>query len=54
VTIAVGKQIPVPKVTDPSQEEIDALHAKCVESMRETFEAYKHAAGYSDKELEIY
>jgi len=37
----VGSPIPVCKVANPSQEEIDKLHSRYIEDLKELYEKYK-------------
>jgi len=37
----VGSPIPVRKVANPSQEEIDKLHSRYIEDLKELYEKYK-------------
>ena len=37
----VGSPIPVRKVVNPSQEEIDKLHSRYIEDLKELYEKYK-------------
>ncbi len=54
VTIAIGEAVAEPrKVDNPTQEQIDELHSKCLEAMQRTFDKYKAAAGYPNQVLHI-
>ena len=49
----VGKPILSKKTAEPSQAEIDALHAKYVKGLREVFDNNKARLGYPDAELVV-
>ena len=50
----IGKPVEVGEAcAEPSDAEIDALHAKLCEAMVEAFDAQKGAFGWGDRELEI-
>lgn len=53
VTIAVGAPIPVERQENPSQEALDAVHARYVEALRALFEKHKAEVGMADRELEV-
>lgn len=54
MSLVFGKPIEVTQNDDPSDQEIDELYTKHYDTMREIFDKYKTAAGYSDDEtLEI-
>ena len=40
-TFTVGSPIPVRKVANPSQEEIDKLHSRYIEDLKQLYEKYK-------------
>ena len=40
-SLSVGKAIPVEKVLEPSQEDIDTLHEKYVAGLKDVFETNK-------------
>ena len=40
-TFTVGSPIPVEKVANPSQEEIDKLHSRYIEDLKDLYEKYK-------------
>jgi diacylglycerol O-acyltransferase 2 len=50
---AIGTPIEVPKVENPSQEDIDKFHALFVERLVALFDKYKAAYGWPDKKLII-
>ena len=39
--LTVGSPIPVRKVANPNQEEIDKLHLRYIEDVKELYEKYK-------------
>ncbi|KAL9963959.1 hypothetical protein ACROYT_G027523 [Oculina patagonica] len=41
ISVVVGSPIPVRKVANPSQEEIDKLHSRYIEDIKELYEKYK-------------
>ena len=47
----VGGPISVSKVNEPSQEEIDALHAKYLSALRELYDKYNPI--YGDPKVEL-
>lgn len=50
----VGAPIPVKKVENPSEEQINELHSKYVRKLKELFEEHRDACGESrDTELVI-
>ena len=55
VLSVVGEAIKVKQESNPSQETIDAVHARFVASLRAAFDGHKHLAGpaYAKKELEV-
>lgn len=50
-----GKAIEIPKIAEPSQEEIDIYHKKYVDEVVRIFNTYKSQAGklYEEKSLFI-
>jgi hypothetical protein len=51
--MVVGAAISVKKTVDPSEEEIDELHGKYVEGLKQLFDKYKARAGVGDRKLEV-
>lgn len=51
ITVVVGGPIPTAKVDEPSQEEIDALHAKYLEALRDLYDQYNPL--YGDPKVEL-
>lgn len=49
----MGRSIPVPLKPDPSDEEVDALHALLCDRMVQLFDRYKESYGWKDKKLII-
>jgi len=54
IYIVFGKPIRVNKIPNPSQEEVDELHKRFVDSIVDIFENYKTQFGFKDRKLEIY
>jgi len=50
----VGNPFCLPKIAEPSQEEIDKWHAIYVERLVDLFERNKAKFGYGERELELY
>jgi hypothetical protein len=50
----VGNPIILPKIAEPTQEQIDHWHAIYVDKLIDIFERNKAKFGYADRELEIY
>lgn len=50
---AMGKPIPVAKVDNPTQEQIDAVHAELLEAMVRLFDEHKASYGWEKKKLVI-
>ena len=50
----VGNPFRLPKIAEPSQEEIDKWHAIYVERLVDLFERNKAKFGYGERELELY
>jgi len=50
----VGNPFRLPKIAEPSQEEIDKWHAIYVEKLVDLFERNKAKFGYGERELELY
>lgn len=51
VTLAFGDPITCEQIERPTQEQIDAHHAKMIEGFRSVFEKHKDAYGWSNKTL---
>lgn len=47
----VGKPIPVERVAEPSQEQIDALHRRYMQELEVLFDAHKDNYGYGGHKL---
>jgi hypothetical protein len=45
--------MPVQKIDEPTQEQIDELHAAYVRALLTLFDAHKGKHGYADASLEI-
>uniref|UniRef100_A0A0G4GH31 Acyltransferase n=1 Tax=Chromera velia CCMP2878 TaxID=1169474 RepID=A0A0G4GH31_9ALVE len=54
IHVVVGKPFKVPKIENPSAEEIDRWHQRYIEEMKGLFNRHKERAGHGDKELEIW
>ena len=48
--VAVGKPIPGERVAEPTQAQIDALHARYTNELRDLFERWRGRAGYPESE----
>lgn len=53
LTNVVGRPIPVPKKSDPTEAELRAISKVYIEATREIFEKYKSEYGMADYELRI-
>lgn len=51
--IVVGKPIPVPKNPNPTEKEIDAVHATYMQELEQLFEKHKEECGYGDRTLTV-
>ncbi|OQR71673.1 2-acylglycerol O-acyltransferase 2-A-like [Tropilaelaps mercedesae] len=51
ITTVVGAPIHVDRVSNPSKEQVDELHAKYVAELIDLFETHKHRCGESGKKL---
>ena len=51
VLVSVGGPIPTAKVDEPSQEEIDVLHAKYLKALRALYDQYNPV--YGDPKVEL-
>lgn len=51
ITMVVGKVIAVDKVEQPTDEQVDALHARILNEMRVHFDRHKAALGWGEREL---
>eukprot|EP00249_Psilotum_nudum_P013489 c24359_g1_i1 orf=441-1265(-) len=54
VCVVVGKPIDVKKNLQPSDEEVQEVHAKFISSLEELFDKHKGYAGCTDSHLSIY
>jgi hypothetical protein len=50
---AMGRPIPVPKVDEPSDEDVDRVHAELLVAMVALFDEHKAAYGWEKKKLII-
>ena len=48
-----GKALHLPRIDEPSREDVDAWHAKYVAALKELYEEHKAQFGYGDRELQI-
>ena len=53
ITMAIGKLIEVPKVENPTSEQIDELHQRMMTEIQTTFDRHKDCIGWGDKVLEF-
>ncbi|KAG5187160.1 mono-or diacylglycerol acyltransferase type 2 [Tribonema minus] len=53
LVFAVGKPIPVPKVVNPTDEQVRELHAKFCKALVSLFDHYKAEYGWARKTLEL-
>lgn len=53
VLTAIGDVIPVPKLDEPTVEQINAYHSKLLEGFTQVFETHKAAYGWPHKKLEF-
>ncbi|CAB9530266.1 Diacylglycerol O-acyltransferase 2-like protein 6 [Seminavis robusta] len=53
ITMVYGDPIYVDKVAEPAQKQIDELHEKILNGIRDCFEEHKASLGWGDKELEF-
>jgi len=51
ITMAIGDLIQVKQVENPSQEEVDEVHAMILAAIEETFNTYKSALGWGHKTM---
>ncbi len=51
LTVVIGKPIRVEKIESPSREQIEAMHAKYVEALKELYETYNPI--YGDKNISL-
>jgi len=51
ITTVVGSPIPVEKISQPTQEDIDVLHTKYVNALKDLF--YAHRAEYADGSAQL-
>jgi len=53
VTMAFGRVIEVPKVENPTEEQIDEVHQKIIAATKQMFDVHKAALGWGDKEMKF-
>ena len=53
INVVVGKPIPVEKVAEPSDEQIDQLHVKYVQELKKLYETYRPYYGQEGVKLVI-
>lgn len=51
ITMVVGRAIPVEKVEEPSEAQVDELHEKILGAIKENFDRHKESLGWGQKEL---
>jgi len=51
--IVVGKAVGMPRLIQPTAEEIDYHHSRVVNEVRRIFETYKSGYGWQDKRLVV-
>ena len=49
-----GNPLPLPKIENPTQAEIDQYHAKYIECLQDLYDRYKGKFGYKDRKLELF
>ena len=49
----VGSPLQLPKIPDPTPEDVSKWHAAYIAAIKEIFDTYKGRFGYSDRELEV-
>jgi len=54
LNIVFGAPIRVPKIPNPSNEAVDTLHKRYLDSLTEIYEKHKGQFGFKDKKLEIW
>ena len=52
VTVVIGKPVPVPKIPNPTAEDILSMHKKYVEALQELYDTYNPI--YGDKNLKLF
>eukprot|EP01130_Rhizamoeba_saxonica_P013209 TRINITY_DN5606_c0_g1_i1.p1 TRINITY_DN5606_c0_g1~~TRINITY_DN5606_c0_g1_i1.p1 ORF type:complete len:240 (-),score=40.64 TRINITY_DN5606_c0_g1_i1:15-734(-) len=53
ITMAIGDIIPVEKIENPTQEEIDDLHEVILQSIKGVFDTHKSSIGWSNKKMKF-
>lgn len=53
VTMAFGRVIEVPKVENPTEEQIDEVHQKIIAATKQMFDLHKASLGWGDKEMKF-
>jgi 2-acylglycerol O-acyltransferase 2 len=51
ITMCIGRPIEVARVDEPTDAQIDALHARVLDEMRTHFDRHKAALGWGDRDL---
>ena len=54
MTQVFGKPIPVPKIDNPSEAQINEIQEKYIEEISRLYLKYSKILGYQDKELKIF
>lgn len=53
LTFAFGETLDIEKNCSPSDEQVDAVHARFCEALADVFDRYKGAYGWGDTKLEL-
>jgi hypothetical protein len=53
VNTVIGSPLQLPKIENPTPDDVKLWHGKYMESLREVFDRHKGRFGYADRELEI-
>jgi len=53
VTMVIGRPIQVQQVSQPSEEQVNELHALFIQRLKDLFDEFKGHCGWDDKQLEI-
>jgi len=54
IVTVIGKALHLPRIPEPSDEDVQKYHGRYVAALEELFETHKAAAGYPDSKLEIW
>ena len=50
----LGEPLQLPRITEPTDEEVAHWHAQYIERLTALFDRHKARFGYADRELEIF